>query len=172
MADTVEIINKVAQSNLISFDLEEYFPVEEIEMFDLKDFLFKGLILKEKDFRDALAQIDWKNYTGKYIAITCSTDAIIPHWAYMLVSVYAQPFAKGIYFGTKEEAIKIIYFKNLAAVDVEAFRDQRVVVKGCSDKPVPADAYVYITNILRPVAKSIMYGEPCSTVPLFKRKEN
>jgi len=168
----VEIVNKVAQSNIISFDLEEYFPQEEIAVFDLKDFLFKGLILKEKDFREALAQMNWKNYSEKYLAITCSTDAIIPQWAYMLVSVYAQPFAKGIYFGTKEETIKHIYLKKLDALDTEQFRDQRVVVKGCSDKPVPADAYVHITNLLRPVVKSIMYGEPCSTVPLFKRKEN
>ncbi|MFN0276640.1 MAG: DUF2480 family protein [Chitinophagales bacterium] len=168
----MELINKVAQSGIISFDLEEYFPKEEIVVFDLKDFLFRGLILREKDFREALIQIDWKSFSGKYLTITCSADAIIPQWAYMLVSVYAQPHATAIFFGTKEDALRSIYFQKLQEVDVEQFRDARIVVKGCSDKPVPADAYVYITNLLRPVAKSIMYGEPCSTVPLFKRKEN
>ncbi|MBC8048409.1 MAG: DUF2480 family protein [Fimbriimonadaceae bacterium] len=168
---SVELINKVAQSGILSFDLEEYFPKEEIVVFDLKEYLFRGLILKEKDFREALVQIDWKTFSNKYLTITCSADAIIPQWAYMLVSVYAQPHAKAIYFGTKQEALKSIYFQTINSIDVEQYRDQRVVVKGCSDKPVPPDAYVYVTNILRPVAKSIMYGEPCSTVPLFKRKE-
>lgn len=167
----MELINKVAQSGIVSFDLEEFFPQEEIVVFDLKDFLFKGLILREKDFRDALAQIDWKTFSLKYLTITCTADAIIPQWAYMLVSVYAQPHAKSVFFGTKEDALKNIYIQNLQQIDAEQYRDARIVVKGCSHKPVPADAYIYITNLLRPVAKSIMYGEPCSTVPLFKRKE-
>lgn len=168
----MEIINKVAQSNIVSFDLEEYYPKEEIAVFDLKNYLFRELILKEKDFREALAKIDWTSYADKYFTITCSADAIIPQWAYMLVSVYAQPYVKGIYFGTEQEALRVIYMQRLAEVDAEQFRDQRIVIKGCSDKPVPADAYVYITSLLRPFAKSIMYGEPCSTVPLFKRKDS
>lgn len=167
----MELINKVAQSGIVSFDLEEYFPQEEIVVFDLKEFLFKGLILREKDFREALAQVEWKQFANTYLTITCTADAIIPQWAFMLVSVYAQPYTKAIYFGTKEEALRSIYIYNLQQIDAEQYRDGRIVIKGCSNKPVPADAYIYITNLLRPVAKSIMYGEPCSTVPLFKRKE-
>jgi hypothetical protein len=167
----MEIINKVAQSGIVSVDLETFFPDAEISIFDIKDFLFKGLILREKDFRVALANIDWKQYTGKYITITCSADAIIPQWAYMLVCVYAQPYARSVLFGTANEALRTIYFLEMQKIDIEQYRNARIVVKGCSNKPVPPDAYVFITNLLRPVAKSIMYGEPCSTVPLFKRKE-
>ncbi len=165
----MEIVNKVAQSGIVSFDLEELFPSEPIEVFDISDYLFKGLILKEKDFRDVLSQTDWTKYAGKYLTVHCSTDAIIPNWAFMLVAAYAQPFAKGVTMGNKEEAIKKIFSEKLFALDIEQFRDQRVVVKGCSDKPVPVDAYLDITRILKPVAKSIMYGEPCSTVPIYKK---
>lgn len=167
----MEIINKVAQSGILTFNLEELFPTEEIISFDLKEYLFKELILREKDFRTALTTIDWKNYEGKILAIHCSNDAIIPQWAFMLVSVYVQPYASHIYFATKEEALRLHYIKILEQVDIEPYRNQRVVIKGCSHKPVPVDAYVAITTKLRPVAKSIMYGEPCSTVPLFKRKD-
>lgn len=167
----MEIINKVAQSGILTFNLEEYFPKEEIVFFDLKDYLFKELILREKDFRESLTAIDWKMYNGKILTITCSADAIIPQWAFMLVSVYAQPYARAIYFGSKEQALQQHFLLALEHVDMEAYRNQRVVIKGCSDKPVPVDAYVTVTNKLRPLAKSIMYGEPCSTVPLFKRKD-
>jgi hypothetical protein len=167
----MEIINKVAQSGLLTFNLEELYPAEDIIVFDLKDFLFKGLILREKDFREALTQIDWKQYIDKIITVHCTVDAIIPQWAFMLVSVYAQPYAKAIYFGSKEDALRMYYAQALEHVDVTAYANQRVVIKGCSDKPVPVDAYVIITNKLRPIAKSIMYGEPCSTVPLYKKKE-
>lgn len=167
----MELINKVTQSGIVSFDLETFFPeTDNIVPFDLKEYLFKGLILREKDFREALALIDWTSYTGKYLAVYCSTDAIIPNWAYMLVAANAQPYATSVIMGNSEEAVKRIYSEALSKIDLSQFIDQRVVIKGCSDKPVPVDAYLEITKILRPVAKSIMYGEPCSTVPVFKRK--
>ena len=169
----MDLVNKVAQSGIVSFDLEEYFPeTDDIISFDLKDYLFKGLILREKDFRDALGLINWETYSGKYLAVFCSADAIIPNWAYMLIAANAQPFTTEIIMGNPEEAIKRIYSEKLSNLDIEQYRDQRIVIKGCGDKPVPVDAYLEITKLLRPVAKSIMYGEPCSTVPVFKKKES
>ena len=168
MAET--IVNKVAESGLITLDLEEYYPKEEIVVFDLKDYLFMELILKEKDFRAALQNHDWNQYQNKNVALTCTADAIIPMWAYMLVTGYLQPFANEIIFGNKETAISTLILKNLSKIKGEAFADKRVVVKGCGDVYIPESAYVEITNRLRPFVKSIMYGEPCSTVPIYKRK--
>jgi hypothetical protein len=165
----LEIVNKVAQSGIVSIDLEELFPAEPIAVFDLKDYLFRGLILREKDFREALAATDWSQYTNKYLTVDCSADAIIPNWAYMLVAAYAQPFAIEVMMGNTETALKKIYAEKISKIDPEQYRGQRIVVKGCSDKPVPVDAYLDITRLLKPVAKSIMYGEPCSTVPIYKK---
>ncbi len=162
-------VNKVAESGLISFDLEEYYPKGPIKVFDLKAYLFMELILKEKDFRAALQTTDWSPFQDAYVAITCSADAIIPMWAYMLVASYLQPFAKEVVFGDEQKLVSTILLKNLAAVNGEAYTDKRVVVKGCGELSVPESAYVEITNILRPYAKSIMYGEPCSTVPIYKK---
>jgi hypothetical protein len=164
------IINKVAESGIISLDLETYFPKDKIAVFDLKDYLFMGLILKEKDFRAALLNIDWEQYRGTYVAVTCSADAIIPMWANMLVTVYLTPLAKGVFFGTASYVKEQLLLAALDQVNGADYTDQRVVVKGCGEDPVPASAYVKITFILRPFAKSIMYGEPCSTVPLYKKK--
>ncbi|NCI48315.1 DUF2480 family protein [Sediminibacterium roseum] len=164
------LVNKVAESGLISFDLEEYYPKGEIRTFDLKDYLFMGLILKEKDFRAALLAIDWETYRDANVALTCSADAIIPMWAYMLVASYLQPVAKTVVFGDEQKLISTLLLKNLDAVNGEEYTDKRVVVKGCGDLSIPETAYVEITNKLRPFAKSIMYGEPCSTVPIFKKK--
>ncbi len=164
------IVNKVAESGLISFDLEEYYPKGEIAVFDLKDYLFMGLILKEKDYRAALLTTDWAQYKNKYVAITCTADAIVPMWANMLAASYLQPVAKDVVFGNEQQLIAIVLTKNLAAVNGEAFTDKRVVVKGCGDVAIPEVAYVEITNKLRPFAKSIMYGEPCSTVPIYKKR--
>jgi len=167
----VEFVNKVAQSGIISFDLETYFPDEnQIALFDLKDYLFRGLILREKDFREALAAINWGDYTDKHLAVYCSADAIIPNWAWMLIVANAEPFAKSITMGDKSTTIKQLIYAALANVNKEQFRDQRVIIKGCSDKPVPPEAYLEITRLLRPLVKSIMYGEPCSTVPVYKKK--
>jgi len=164
------IVNKVAQSGLITLDLENYLPHGEVVTFDLKDHLFMGLILKEKDFREALKNIDWTVYQDKYVAVFCSVDAIIPVWAYMLAANYLQPVAKDVFVGTESEMKKHLFLKTLASINTEEFRDQRIVVKGCGEVPIDNYAYAEITKLLTPVAKSIMYGEPCSTVPIYKKK--
>ena len=165
-----EIVNKVAGSGLITLNLEEFLPKEETAVFDLKGHLFMGLILKEKDFREALKNLDWLIYQNKDVAITCTADAIIPLWAYMLVTTYLQPVAKHVYVGTAEEMQKHLFLQNIKSIKAEEFQDQRIVVKGCGDVSIGAFAYAEITNILLPVVKSIMYGEPCSTVPIYKKK--
>jgi len=164
------IINKVAQSALTTLNLEPFYPNEQIVSFDLKDHLFMQLILKEKDYREALKIIDWTIFQDKVVAIHCSADAIIPLWAYMLAVSYLQPFAKDIIFGNEPEVFNTLFLKNLGKIDAKEFEGKRVVVKGCGDKKIPETAFVEITKILRPVVKSIMYGEPCSTVPIFKNK--
>lgn len=164
--------NKVAGSGLLTINLEDYLPNENILIFDLKDYLFMGLILKEKEFREALKQKDWTPFTGKYVAITCTADAIIPLWAYMLASSYLQPVAKDVYVGDEKEMHKHIVLKSLNQIQPDAFKDQRVVVKGCGEVEIGNYAYAEITKILAPVVKSIMYGEPCSTVPIYKRKNS
>ena len=164
------IANKVALSPLLSLDLEEYYPKEPILVFDLKPHLFMELILKEKEFRQALQNYDWEQYQNKIVAVTCSADAIIPVWAYMLVAAYLQPVAKDLIFGDEKTAIQQQFIKNIDAIDIKEFVDKRIVVKGCGDLPIGEFAYMEITKKLRPVAKSIMYGEPCSTVPIFKSK--
>ncbi|MEN9525620.1 MAG: hypothetical protein RL447_579 [Bacteroidota bacterium] len=163
------LVNKVAESGLITLNLEDWYPREEILVFDLKDHLFMGLILKEKDFREALKQADWSIYQNKHVAVTCSADAIIPAWAYMLVASYLSPVADGVYQGTAEEYRKTLFHERLNKIATEQYTDQRIVVKGCGDLPIGPDAYLAITKILQPVAKSIMYGEPCSTVPIYKK---
>ena len=164
------IINKVAESALTSLDLEEYYPKGETAVFDLKDHLFMGLILKEKDFRTALQTFDWEQFRNKNVAITCSVDAIIPMWAYMLVASYLTPVAKEVVFGEEKNILNTLLVRNISQIKGEEYTDKRVVVKGCGDVPIPEAAYVEITNKLRPFVKSIMYGEPCSTVPIYKRK--
>ena len=164
------IVNKVAESGLITLDLEQYYPKGDILVFDLKDYLFMGLILKEKDFRAALQSHDWSQYQDKNVAVVCSVDAVIPVWAYMLVGAYLQPVAKEIVFGSQDELIKQVLLKNIRQIDVSEFADKRVVVKGCGELPIGEYAYMEVTQKLRPVAKSIMYGEPCSTVPVYKKK--
>lgn len=165
-----EIINRVATSALEELNLEDYYPREEIILFDLKPYLFMELILKEKDFREALQNTDWSVYQGKVVAVTCSADAIIPMWAYMLVASYLQPVAAEIVFGNKDAALKELFIKKIASIDVSQFADKRVVIKGCGNLPVGEYAYLEITKVLRPVVKSVMYGEACSTVPIFKKK--
>ena len=164
------IINKVSESALTTLDLAEYYPKDEIAVFDLKDHLFMALILKEKDFRATLQTYDWIQYQGKIVAVTCSADAIIPVWAYMLVASNLQPVAKEVFFGNEKSVLSNLLLKNLSAIDGEAYVDKRIVVKGCGDVEIPEAAYVEITRKLRPFVKSIMYGEPCSTVPIYKRK--
>ncbi len=162
-------VNKVSESGIITLNLEDFYPKEEIAVFDMKDHLFMGLILKEKDFREAMKNLDLTPYTNKNIALTCSADAVIPMWAYMLVSSYLQPIAKDIIFGDADFLHKNLFLKNIEKINPEDYKDQRVVVKGCGELPVSETAYVAITALLRPVVKSIMYGEPCSTVPIYKK---
>ncbi|HTE07210.1 MAG TPA: DUF2480 family protein, partial [Flavitalea sp.] len=150
--------------------LEDYYPRDQVVVFDLKPMLFMELILKEKDFREALTKFDWSPYQDKIVAVTCTADAVIPVWAYMLVAVYLQPVAKDIILGDEKEAHRQMFMENIRAIDVSHYTDKRVVVKGCGDQPIGEFAYLQITKMLRPVAKSIMYGEPCSTVPVFKKK--
>jgi hypothetical protein len=163
------IVNKVAESGLITLDLEAYYPKEETALFDLKDYLFMGLILKEKDYREALKNLDWSFYQNKNVCITCSADAVIPVWAYMLTATYLEPVAKDVIFGNEDFLHRTLFLKNLSKIDTAAFADKRIVIKGCGDKNITETAYVEITKLLRPIAKSIMYGEPCSTVPIYKQ---
>ncbi|MEJ7767995.1 MAG: DUF2480 family protein [Chitinophagaceae bacterium] len=163
------IINKVADSALMELNLEHYYPKGEVAVFDVKDYLFMGLILKEKDFREVLKNFDFSIYSNKYVAVTCSADAIVPVWAYMLLASYIQPFARDVVFGDEQFLHRILFLKNIASINMEAYTDKRVVVKGCGDLTIGEFAYLEITKLLRPVTKSIMYGEPCSTVPIFKK---
>lgn len=163
------LVNRVAQSGLVTIDLEEMYPTGEIVPFDLKDYLFMGLILKEKDFREALKNHDWSQYQGKNLAVFCSADAIIPMWAYMLVATYAAPYVSDLAQTAPENFIETAFLKKLAALDISAYAGKRLVIKGCSDKPVPPSAYLEMTRRLQPVALSIMFGEPCSTVPVYKK---
>jgi hypothetical protein len=165
-----EIINKVASSDLVSIDLETIYPEEERVVFDIKPLLFEELILKEKDFREFVRTHEWQNYIDKYVAITCTADAIVPTWAFMLVMIKIQPFAKEVIFGTAESLEEHIWKNHLQTIDFEKYKDAKVVIKGCSKKNVPIFAYTELTRLLRPLAYSIMFGEPCSTVPLFKKQ--
>lgn len=165
-----QIVNKVAESGIITLDLEQFYPKGEIAVFDMKDHLFMGLILKEKDFRTALQTLDWEQYKEKNVAVTCSADAIIPVWAYMLVASYLQPVAKEIVFGDEKTLVQTIISRNLSQIEAQDYNDKRVVIKGCGEISIPDAAYMEVTAKLRPFAKSIMYGEPCSTVPIFKKR--
>ena len=166
-----EIIkNKVSDSGLLTIDLEAYFPKEEIIGFDITPFLFMGQILKEKDFRQSIEKEDWSKYSGKAVAVYCSADAIIPAWAYMLVSSSLSGVANTVYAGTPEELEKKLFITKLEKITASDYIDKRVVIKGCGDKQIGAFAYLEITRLLKPVVKSLMYGEPCSTVPVYKKK--
>ena len=163
-------VNKVAESGLVTLDLEAFYPREEVMVFDMKDFLFMGLILKEKEFREALKNLDISVYQDKSVALTCTADAVIPVWAYMLAASYLQPVAHEIVYGNEDFLHRTLFLKNLSSINPVEYQDKRVVIKGCGELPISESAYVEITRILRPHVKSIMYGEPCSTVPVYKKK--
>ncbi len=167
-----EIINRVASSPIITINLEESYPREERVMFDIKPFLFQELLLREKDFRAALKEIDWSQYEDKWVAITCSADAIVPNWAFMLVATYLDSIALGYAIGDLKELEVMIAEECLKKLDLDSFTDRPVVVKGCSDFPIPLFAYGKIISLVQSRAKSIMYGEPCSTVPLYKKQKS
>lgn len=164
------LVNKVANSGLITIDLEEYWNQEPIVLFDLKNYLVKELVLMEKPFREALQEIDWQQYEQKHVAITCTNDALIPMWAYMLVATKAQPFAKSILFGNLKEASEQLLLKNIEqALAPEKFIDAKVILKGCGKNPVPPAAYTLASKLLSSVVKSLMFGEACSSVPVYKK---
>lgn len=163
--------NRVAESAILSFDLAKFYPSGERVLYDIKENLFQGLLLREKDFREFVKNHDWSQYQGKHVAIYCSADAIVPTWAYMLLATKLSPYAATVVFGNLEALESVLFDRALETLDLEPYRDQRVVVKGCGEIPVPVSAYVSLTAKLTAIAKSVMYGEPCSTVPLFKKKD-
>jgi len=163
-----EIINRVANSQLMTIDLEDYYPKGSRVVFDIKDWLFEGLVLKEKDFRQHVQSYDWTQHQDQYVALTCSTDAIIPAWAYMLLNVHLESIAKKTIIGDLEMLESSIYQDIIQKIETSIYKDRPVIIKGCSNKPVPTNAFLFLTEKLKPIAKSIMYGEACSSVPLFK----
>ena len=165
-----EIINRVANSVLVTINLEDYYPKGQRFLFDIKDWLYEGFVLREKEFRDQIASYNWSQYQDSYVALTCSSDAIIPGWAFMLISLQLESFAKKTIIGTLENLETAIYQDVLSTLDVSEFANKPLIIKGCSKKPVPQNAYIMLASKLKPIAKSIMYGEACSSVPLYKRK--
>ncbi|MDQ3193057.1 MAG: DUF2480 family protein [Bacteroidota bacterium] len=170
MDKELEIENKVDKSGLITLNLEDSFPKGERILFDIKDNLYQGLILREKDFREFVKNHDWAQYQNKFVALYCSADAIVPTWAYMLLTAEIEPYAAKLVFGDLNLLETVLFMDALKNLDIQKYKDERVIIKGCSKYPVPESAYVELTRLLRPVAKSIMFGEACSTVPLYKRK--
>ncbi|MBQ4913509.1 DUF2480 family protein [Maribacter sp. MMG018] len=165
-----EIINRVSQSKLVTVDLEEYYPSGKRIVLDIKDWLFEGFILREKEFRAYLKEHDWEQYKDAYVVLTCSTEAIVPGWAYMLITTKLHPYAKKVVQGTLEDLETLLYQSIIENMDVSGYKNKPVIIKGCSKKPVPPNAYIMIADKLQSVAKSIMYGEACSSVPLYKEK--
>ena len=164
-----EIRNRVAESSLITFDLEEYYNQSPRVILDIKDQLYQGMVLREKDFREYVKQTDWSEYSGKNVSIICSVDAIVPTWAYMLLSSAMEPHALHIVFGDLSQLENSLFQNALKQIDLEDFRGEKVIIKGCGRYPVPEFAYVEITRLLMPVVSSLMYGEACSAVPIYKK---
>lgn len=168
MAD--EIVNRVANSQLKTIDLEDFYPKGERVILDIKNWLYHELILKENDFREHLKNHDWSQYQNKYVALTCSADAIIPSWAFMLISTYISPFSKKVIVGNLTNLEASIFQDIINSIAIEEYIEKPIIIKGCSNKPIPETAYLQLIEKLQPIAKSIMFGEACSTVPLFKQK--
>jgi len=166
-----EIVNRVANSKLITIDLEDLYLKGNRFVFDIKDWLYEGLILKEQDFREQVKAYDWSKHKNEFVALTCSTDAIIPGWAYMLITTAIAPFAKHVVIGNLELLETQLYIYEIEKLDLTEYIDKPIIIKGCSNKPVPENAYVTLVQKIQPVVKSILYGEACSSVPLFKRKK-
>lgn len=165
-----EIINRVANSALKVIDLEDFYPEGKRLVFDISDWLLEGLVLREKEFRAQVTQHDWTQYQDTYVALTCSTDAIVPDWAYMLISLHLQPYCNMVVLGDLETLESVIYHQIISALDTSAYDNKPVIIKGCSKKPVPKNAYIFLSQKLKPIAKSIMFGEACSAVPLHKNR--
>ncbi|MGB0403209.1 MAG: DUF2480 family protein [Salibacteraceae bacterium] len=169
MEQPVEIVNRVAKSGLVQLDMADFFPTNDIIEYDIAQNLWQGIALKEKDFREFIKSNDWTKYKGLHVGLTCSVDAIIPSWAYMLLSSALQDCALSVHFGTKSEVEQLLLLESIQSINAEEYHDTRIVIKGCGDKHVSESAWVTITSVLQPVAKSLMFGEPCSTVPVFKK---
>ncbi|MCF0043513.1 DUF2480 family protein [Dyadobacter fanqingshengii] len=170
--ETEEIVNRVAVSGIVSLDLEELYHSGERVLYDIKDNLWQGMILKEKDFREFLKAHDWTQYQGKNVAIICSEDAIVPTWAYMLLAVQLEPYANAVVFGDLNALEDKLFADAISKLNISEFEGKRVVVKGCSKVPVPISAYVEVSRLLKPIVQSLMFGEPCSTVPLYKKPKS
>tara|TARA_B100000609_G_C17133446_1_gene391530 strand:- start:331 stop:840 length:510 start_codon:yes stop_codon:yes gene_type:complete len=166
-----EIVNRIANSRLITIDLSDYAPKENILIFDVKDLLFEGIVLKEKDFRTSLKEFDFSKYKSHTVALYCSAEAIIPMWAYMLITSYLIPVCSNLYFGTKNEVFQKILLKNIFDIDSEKFKEKKVIVKGCGNIPLSESLYVAITQKLQNSVSSLMFGEACSAVPVYKKKK-
>lgn len=166
-----EIINKVSNSKLINIDLEEFYPDGERVLFDIKDWLFEGIILREKDFRASVKNHNWSCYKNAFVALTCSEDAIIPSWAYLLLASELSAFAKKVVVGNLELLETVLFQEVIQNLNIEPFKDKPIIIKGCAQKPIPSSAFTMLIQKLQPIAKTIMYGEACSTVPLYKRKK-
>ncbi len=166
-----EIVNRVAKSPLINIDLEEFYPNGKRVLFDIKDWLFEGIILKEKDFREHVKNHDWSQYQDSYVALSCSEDAIIPSWAYLLLSTELTPYVNKVVVGNLELLETVIFQEVIQGLDISEYENKPIIIKGCADKPIPPSAFSFLIDRIQPVAKNIMYGEACSTVPLYKRKK-
>ncbi len=165
-----EIVNRIANSKLVTIDLEDFYPSGQRVKFDISEWLLEGLLLREKDFRDQVKNHDWSQYKDAYVALGCSTDAIIPSWAYLLLSTQLNPFAKKVIVGDLELLETVLFSEIIGNLEVNSFQDKPVIIKGCANKPIPQSAYSFLIERIQPVAKSIMFGEACSTVPLYKNK--
>lgn len=166
-----EIVNRVANSPLINIDLEELYPDGKRVLFDIKDWLYEGIILREKEFRQSVKEHDWSQYQDAYVALTCSEDAIIPSWAYLLLATELTPYVKKVVVGDLELLETTIFQEVIHGIDISEYQDRPVIIKGCADKPIPPSAFSFLIARIQPVVKNIMYGEACSTVPLYKRKK-
>ncbi len=166
-----EIINRVANSPLKTIDLEEMYPAGQRIVFDIKDWLFEGIILREKEFRGHVIEHDWSQYQNQFVALTCSEDAIIPSWAFLLIASELAPYAKKVVVGNLETLETSIFQDLISNLNIDEFSNSPVIIKGCADKPIPPSAFTFLIQKLQPVVKSIMYGEACSTVPLYKVKK-
>lgn len=166
-----EIVNRVANSKLMTIDLEDLYPKGERVLFDISKWLLEGIVLREKDFRKEAEEHDWSQYSNCYVALYCSTDAIVPGWAYLLLSLHLAPYASKVVVGSIENIETVIFSEIIDKLDVSEYQDKPVIIKGCTHKPIPENAYVLLAQKLHPVARSIMYGEACSSVPLYKRKK-
>ena len=166
-----EIINRIANSNLTTIDLEDFYPKGNRIVFDIKGWLYEELILREKDFRESVKNHDWSQYQDSYVALTCSSDAIIPSWAYLLLTVELTPFAKQVVVGDLALLETVIYQDIINQIDISDYQDKPIIIKGCTNKPIPSSAYTLLIQKVKPVAKSVMFGEACSTVPLYKKKK-